>query len=84
MKVTERGKVQDGGLVLARPLPLPEGTEVLVQVEPVAPAPAASAGKDFAALPFFGMWAGRDDLGESADHVRREREQWHQRAQRPD
>jgi hypothetical protein len=87
MTVTERGKVQDGGIVLVKPVPLPEGTEVVVHIEPVQ-APEGRGGRQpaeaFTALPFFGMWAARQDLQDSAAHVRKERERWHHRAQRTD
>jgi len=58
----EQGKVQGGQIVLSKPLTLPEGTEVVVNIEPVIiNTQAASTGVDeeFATLPFFGMWADR-------------------------
>jgi hypothetical protein len=87
MVFIERGKVQNGAIVFSEPLNLPEGTDVVVQIEPVAAdreAPQAAADDDFAALPFFGMWTGREDMSESVAWVRREREQWHQRVERQD
>jgi hypothetical protein len=78
-----RGKVAHGGVVFTEPLPLPEGAEVIVQIEPVptvAPGPVAN----FASLPFFGMWADRDDLPDSTTWVREQRQRWHQRASRSD
>ena len=38
---------------------------------------------DFASLPFFGMWADRQEMQDSEAYVRREREQWQQRLKRP-
>ena len=35
MVLLERGKVKSGAIVFSEPLMLPEGTEVLVQIEPV-------------------------------------------------
>ena len=34
--IIENGKVNNGHIVLSKPLSLPEGTEVRVQIEPVA------------------------------------------------
>jgi prevent-host-death family protein len=35
-------------------------------------------------LPFFGMWAHRNDMRDSTAWVRKEREKWHQRVTRQD
>lgn len=87
MNSVRRGKVRDGGIVFEEPLSLPEGTEVIVHVatrETVGPPDTATGLAAFAALPFFGMWADREGVGDSADWVRRERQAWQQRATRPD
>ncbi len=78
-----RGKVTHEGIALTEPLPLPEGVEVIVQVERV-PAVAAGPVEDFQSLRFFGLWADRDDLPESTTWVGERRQQWHQRASRSD
>jgi hypothetical protein len=81
MKQMHRGTVQGRTLVFAESLPFPEGTEVTVQIEPVTrPASATGGEQGFASLPFFGMWADRDEMKDGAAWVRRERETWHQRA----
>lgn len=82
----EHGRIQGGAIVLPRALPLPEGMEVTVRIEAVdrSAAPAANASNDFASLPFFGMWADRADMSNSAAWVLREREQWQQRTSRQD
>lgn len=74
----ERGKVKDGGIVFSEPLTLPEGTEVVVRIEPVEAGPqsAGPSSADFATMPFFGMWADRQEMSDSAAWVRGEREQW--------
>ncbi len=83
MQVVENGRVEGGQIVLAEPLHLPDGTEVVVRVEPVEPAEAPSAGPaPFTSLAFFGMWANRQDLADSAGWVDRERDRWHQRPAR--
>jgi hypothetical protein len=84
MTLVERGLVQGGQIVLPKPLTLAEGTEVVVRIEPVASSPHRGGEDDFASLPFFGMWADREDLADSAAWVRKEREQWPQRAARRD
>jgi hypothetical protein len=86
MALTERGTIRQGSIVFANPLGLPDGTEVVVRVEPIGHPEDASPGElgEFASLPFFGMWAGRQDLSHPADWVRREREAWQPRATRPD
>lgn len=82
MGLIERGKVQGGGIVFSEPLALPEGTEVVVHIEPVEANGQdipVSGGENFADLPFFGMWADREDMRDSAAWVRKEREKWHHR-----
>ena len=87
MALVERGKIQDGGIVLAKPLTLPDGTEVVVRIESLEAAEQTGThwkDEDFVRLPFFGMWADREDMRDSGAWVRREREQWHKRAERKD
>lgn len=87
MVMTEHGKVQHGGIVFQQPLALPEGTEVVVHIETVAGKEQAErpmSPEDFARLPFFGMWAGRSDMHDSALWVRSEREQWRRHTNRED
>jgi hypothetical protein len=79
MALVERGKVQGGGIVFSEPLKLPEGTEVLVRVEPLTMGEQTitpSDSDEFSTLPFFGMWADRQDMSDSTAWVRREREKW--------
>jgi hypothetical protein len=87
MTLIQRGKVQKGALVLAEPLTLPEGMEVIVRIETPDVSGATTVlpeGEDIANLPFVGMWADRDDIGDSTAWVRRGRDEWHQRALRQD
>lgn len=87
MALIERGKVQGGGITFSKPLALPEGTEVVVFIEPLVAGEqttSPSAEEDFAALPFFGIWADRGDMKDSAVWVRRERKRWQQRLARQD
>ena len=87
MALIERGKVQGGSIVFSEPLRLPEGTEVLVSIEPLTAEEQTtklSYSGEFASLPFFGMWADRQDMSDSTAWVRREREKWQRRATRED
>ena len=86
--IIEEGTVNNGHIVLSRPLSLPEGTEVRVQIEPVDPAAVSgddsqdkdsNESEDFANLPCFGMWADREDMRDSVAWLRKEREKWQQR-----
>ena len=81
--MTERGKIHSGSIVLDEPIDLPEGTEVVVHVEPVVhEQPSAGNGNEFENLPFFGMWADRDEMSDSVAWVRKERDKWQQRLTR--
>ena len=72
--MTERGKIHSGSIVLDEPIDLPEGTEVVVHVEPVGLDHASAGnGNEFENLPFFGMWGDRDEMRDSLAWVRRER-----------
>ncbi len=76
MAFVERGKIQDGNILFSKPLSLPEGTEVIIHIEPINTARqslASNERKNFVALPFFGMWAERKDMSDSALWVRKER-----------
>jgi hypothetical protein len=87
MPLRERGKIQSGNIVFQKPLALPEGTEVLVSIEPLAvKEQTASSGteEDFTALPFFGMWRDRQEMKDSVVWVRKERKRWQQRVARQD
>ena len=91
--IVEEGKISNGHIVLSKPLSLPEGTEVRVQIEPVDPVPVdgddsqntdPDESEDFANQPFFGMWADREDMRDSVAWLRKEREKWQQRFKRSD
>ena len=81
--IVEQGKVSDGGIVLSKPLLLPEGTEVRIQIEPIDTNDSTSTetndSEDFANLPCFGMWADREEMHDSVAWLKREREKWQQR-----
>ena len=81
--IVEQGKVSNGGIVLSKPLLLPEGTEVRIQIEPIDTNDSTSTetndSEDFASLPCFGMWADRQEMRDSVAWLKREREKWQQR-----
>lgn len=74
--------MRNGGIVLPRPLALPDGTEVVVRVEPLASRESEVTAdppvdrEELAGVPFFGMWEGRADMGDGATWVRAQRERW--------
>jgi len=85
--LVERGRIRGRSIVFPKPLALPEGTEVVVQIQPsaITTKPAASTDdKEFRSLPFFGMWADREDMQDSVTWERKEREKWQQRTMRQD
>ncbi len=87
MVVVENGIVVDGAISLDRPLPIANGSQVVVRVE-TATTPHLTENQpsteDLSAHPFFGQWADRKDISDSGDLVRQEREKWHLRATRRD
>lgn len=83
MSVIERGKVRQGQIVLEHPLNLEEGTEVVVHIEPLPTLrQGVPASQDLRDLEFFGMWSSRDDMADSVQWVRKERERWKERLER--
>ena len=84
--IIEEGTISNGRIVLSKPLSLPEGTEVRIQIEPIdtdhTQSTAAKENEDFANQPFFGMWADREDMRDSVAWLRKEREKWQQRLTR--
>lgn len=74
MKTLE-GTVQNGGIVFSEPLALPDGAEVRVNIEEKN-GDAKPLSPDFEKQPFFGMWSDRDDMSDSSEWVRKEREKW--------
>jgi hypothetical protein len=87
MVIKEHGKVRDGGIVLPKRLDLSDGTDVVVHIEPrtdEGQIEAPISPEEFARLPVFGMWADREEMADSVEWVRSERERWRQRALRED
>lgn len=84
MVIIEHGIISNGKISLDKPLPFAEGSKVVVRVEPEAPSAgnhhaAELSAAEFGALPFFGQWADRQDIPDSAEYVRQERAKWQQR-----
>lgn len=89
--IIEDGKVNNGHIVLSKPLSLPEGTEIRVQIELVDLTSVngndnqntdSEESEDFANLSCFGMWADREDMRDSVAWLHKEREKWQQRLTR--
>lgn len=79
MAIIGRGVVHGSNIVFPDTLSLPEGTEVVVHIEPVAkvqPEREPANETDFMEQPWFGMWKDRKDMDDSSIWVRRERESW--------
>ena len=74
MKTLE-GTVQNGGIIFSEPLELPDGAAVRVNIEEKKES-GKPLNSDFEKQPFFGMWSDRDDMSDSAEWVRKEREKW--------
>lgn len=81
--IIAEGKISNGCIVISKPLSLPEGTEVRVQIEPVGAAAISddenqdkdsNKSEDFANLPCFGMWADLEDMRDSVEWARKQRE----------
>jgi len=79
MILTERGKIENGQIVLSRPLTLAEGTEVIVQIEPETYSNGETQTDNLFSLPFFGMWADRQEMSDSISWVEGERAKWQER-----
>ncbi len=66
-------------------LPADQALEVELRLLPTASklsraSEAARGGKpDITSLPFFGMWADREDMADSAAWVHKERQEWNNR-----
>jgi hypothetical protein len=87
MELIKHGTVRQGTIVFTDQVPLPEGTEVVVHIEPLGEPSqplAVPETEDSSALPVFGMWADREEMTDSVAWVCREREKWPQRNQRQD
>jgi hypothetical protein len=85
MEIVETGTVHEGAIALDHPLPLQDGTKVIVRVDQMGGEPPRRlSDAEFRALEFFGSWADRTDLGSSEDYVRQEREKWQNRLSRGD
>ena len=84
--IVEEGTISNGRIVLSKPLSLPEGPEVRIQIEPIdtdnTQNTVAEKNEDFANQPFFGMWADREDMRDSVAWVRKQREKWQERITR--
>ena len=87
--IIEEGKVNNGGIVLSKPLLLPEGIKVRIQIEAIdtdshvqgddSQNTVPDESEAFTSLPCFGMWADREDMRDSIAWLHKERKKWQQR-----
>ena len=87
MSYVHRGKIKSGAVILSEPVTLPDGTDVVVNIEPVEAiedVDGSIADNTVASLPFIGIWADREDMSDSVAWVRKERETWRQRLAQED
>jgi hypothetical protein len=85
MKVIAHGTVQGREIVFPDALGLPDGTRVVVSIEPEetdGESPFTETAEEIATWSFFGMWADREDMADSVAWVRKQREQWLERLTR--
>jgi len=79
------GRIERGQVLLDDPLDAPEGLKVLVRIESAEPSAQPNLDvSDFTSLPFFGMWADRVGIQDSAEWVHERRETWGERKDRQD
>ena len=85
-KIIEQGEINNGGIILTKPLSLPEGMKVRIEIEPIETDESQDRthdeNEDFVNLPCFGMWADREDMRDSVAWVRKQREKWLERITR--
>lgn len=86
MSITIRGHFDGRAIVPDEPLDLPADQQVEIEVRLVPkPRSRRRGGRrrpSITSLPFFGMWADRVDMRDSAEWVRKEREGWNKRLTR--
>ena len=74
--IIEQGEINDGNIVLPKPISLPEGTKVRIQIVTIDDTDNKDVktnenDEDFSKLPFIGMWADREDMRDSVAWVRK-------------
>ena len=87
MSVRVRAHFDGKAIVPNEPLDLPQDMELEVEVRFVTRAGRRRRAKrvvgGVTSMPFFGMWADREDMKDAAEWVRKERERWSERLQSP-
>lgn len=85
MVIIGKGVVKNAAIQLSEPLSLPEGTEIVVQIETLAEENSVDPQTKMDNLKMaMGMWKDRDEFADSANWVRKEREAWGRRGNRED
>ncbi len=87
MPLRVRAHFDGKSIVPNEPLDLPKDQELEIEVRIMPRAGRRRSAKRLPArvtsMAFFGMWADREDMKDSADWVRKERERWNERLQSP-
>ena len=87
MSFRVRAHFDGKSIVPNEPLELAENQELEVEVRIISTSRRRRKSKRPASritsMPFFGMWADREDMRDGATWVRKERERWSERLQSP-
>lgn len=73
--IIEQGEINNGNIVLSKPISLPKGTKVRIQIELIDTNDESiktdEKHVEFRKMPFIGMWADREDMQDSVAWVRK-------------
>ncbi len=79
-----KGKIKNGTIVFNEPLTLPEDEEVIVRIETAEVSALSERAQKLMANPFFGMWKDREEMRDSEQWLKEQREHWHCRVSEPE
>lgn len=88
MAIRIRAHYDGKTLVPNEPLELPQDQELQIDIRVpsgcIRKRGARRSRRGITSMPFFGMWADREDMKDSISWVRKERERWNERLSSPD
>jgi hypothetical protein len=77
MAIIIRGHFDGKAIIPGQPVDLPHDRELEIEIRVLSPRRARGRrGSKVTSMPFFGMWADREDMRDSAAWVRKERRRW--------
>jgi len=79
MSVKIRAHYDGKTIIPDEPVNIPTNEPLVVEVSLKTERAAGKAAESITSLPFFGMWADRDDMSDSIAWVTKERERWNER-----